>query len=80
MIKAIAQVEYPITHALKAKPGESFSRTKNLLILTPHMHLSIALAEQFFTNFWAQQWFDQGGNVLMAELKSGQLDVKNFQG
>jgi hypothetical protein len=67
----ISQSHYPISHTIKAGPGQAFSNTKTILIETPEMRKSLDIANALRKRPWIQNWEGQGGKIIIAKVKSG---------
>lgn len=67
------QVSYPVEHALKAYEAESpFKDTRTILFETGSMAESMILAEEFTQKPWAYDWRNEGGQIIVAETRSGE--------
>lgn len=74
------QVHYPISHAVDAKPGDSFYRTNTIIVETPDLHLSAEIAKYLVRRKWMKSWLSQRDegrykNILIAQINSGRTKV-----
>lgn len=75
MYEIMCQTQYPIEHAARAEPGHNFFRTSSIIVETPSIDTSRALAGILSQLSWAEKWFGSGRrNLFVGQIKDGVLN------
>lgn len=78
--EAVAQLRYPLEHAVNAQTGQDFSETQTFIIETANLELSAEIARRLIReNKFIGDWImKRDGKIIISEVKSGETTQSQY--